>query len=74
MYYVCMARLKILDHSKVAKINFLYWVNDRNMTDISKIVGHSVLVCERHRFKTRTAYETWNDELIKRENERTISN
>lgn len=56
-----MAKLKVLSDLKISRINFLYWVNDRNMTDIAKIIGHSVPVCERYRFKTRREYETWSN-------------
>lgn len=62
-----MGKKKVLDDQKISRINFLYWVNERNLSDIAKIIGHSPPIIERHRFKTREAYESWNDKLIAKE-------
>lgn len=64
MGHCAMGKKKVLDDQKISRINFLYWVNERNLTDIAKIIGHSPPIIERHRFKTREAYESWNDKLI----------
>lgn len=53
-----------LSPNKIFRINFLYYTNDRNLTDIAKIVGHSPPVCERHILGTRREFNEWYDRMV----------
>lgn len=48
----------------VQKVNFLWFTNQRNLTDIAKIVGHSPPVVQRHLFKYRSEWEKWEQEQV----------
>jgi hypothetical protein len=46
---------------EVVKINFLYYTNDRNITDVSKIVAASSQTVCKYLFKSKSEYEQVTD-------------
>lgn len=50
---------KVLSMQEIEKINFLYHTNERNITDIAKIMGYSPPVVERHIFYSKDKWREW---------------
>lgn len=57
-------RRKELHPREINKINFLWYVNQRNLTDISKIVKYSPPVVERNIFPTRDEWYAWEQKTM----------
>jgi hypothetical protein len=49
---------------QIQKVNFLWYTNARNITDISKVLGYSVPVVERNIFPTRSQWEEWERRCV----------
>lgn len=52
---------RLFSRREVIKANFLYYTNQRTITDVAKIMGVSPPVVERYLFKTKNEYETVSD-------------
>lgn len=50
---------KELSPREIQRINFLWFVNQRHITDISRILKYSVPVIERNLFPTRREWDAW---------------
>lgn len=59
-----MRKRKVLEPKAINKINFLWYVNQRTMTDICRIIGSSTPVVDRNLFPSRADWEKWEAEQI----------
>jgi len=53
-----------LDPRVINKINLMWFLNQRSVTDIARSVGHSQGLVQSRIFPTRGAWDDWQEQMV----------
>lgn len=60
-----MRRKRVLSPAEINKINLMYHLNGRKVSEISRVLGSSAPVIERHLCPSKRVYEEWCEVMTK---------